>query len=68
MDGLETYLAMGGYAAFIWPAFGVAAVVLIGLLLDSWRAARAREGELATLQADPAIRRRRGGRAEGGEA
>ncbi len=67
MDGLETYFAMGGYAAYIWPAFGVAAVVLIGLLLDSWRAARAREAELATLQADPAMRRRHSGRAEGGE-
>lgn len=68
MDGLETYLAMGGYAAYVWPAFGVAAVVLIGLLLESWRAARAREAELATLQSDPGMRRRRGAEVEGGGA
>ena len=65
MDGIETYLAMGGYAAYIWPAFGVAAVVLVGLLLDSWRAAWAREAELAILQSGPGMRRRRGSGAEG---
>ena len=40
LDGLETYLAMGGYAAYVWPAFGVAAVVLFAIapaLLSSFR-------------------------------
>lgn len=31
MDALGTYLAMGGYGAFVWPAYGVSAAVLIGL-------------------------------------
>jgi heme exporter protein D len=68
LKNLESYLAMGGHGAFIWSAYAVAAVVLIGLLLVSWRAARVREAELATLQAAPGMRRRRGGGAEGGGA
>jgi len=41
---------MGGYAAYVWPAFGFALVVLLGLLGHSWRAARRREQELAQLR------------------
>ena len=32
---MQTFFEMGGYAAFVWPAYGVAAVVLIGLLAAS---------------------------------
>ena len=50
MESLATFLAMGGYAAFIWPAYGISALVLAGL----WWASRARlrvtEAELARLQ------------------
>jgi heme exporter protein D len=53
---------MGGYAAYIWPAYGVAAIVLIGLLLVSLRGLRAREAELTRLEA-AGVRRRRGTRA-----
>ncbi len=28
---------MGGYAGFVWPAYGVTAIVLGGLALYSWR-------------------------------
>jgi len=28
---------MGGYAVFVWPAYGLAAAVLGGLALHSWR-------------------------------
>ena len=28
---------MGGYAAYVWPAYGFAALVLIALLVQSWR-------------------------------
>jgi heme exporter protein D len=67
VEGLETYLAMDGYAAFVWPAYGVAAVVLIGLLLGAWRVARSREAVLAALQAQPGMRRRRGASTKGGK-
>jgi heme exporter protein D len=32
---LADFFAMGGYAGFIWPAYGIAALVLIGLLAVS---------------------------------
>jgi len=41
---------MGGYAPYVWSAFGFAALVLIGLLVQSWYAARRREEELAQLR------------------
>ena len=30
----------GVYAAYVWPAYAVSALVLAGLALDSWRRAR----------------------------
>ena len=50
---------MGGYAAFIWPSYGIAALVLIGLLIDSWAGARRREAEVLRLRALGADVRRR---------
>jgi len=41
---------MGGYAAYVWPAYGFAALVLIGLLAQSWRKARRRAAELEQLR------------------
>ena len=52
MDGLVKFLAMGGYAAYVWPALGLTAVVLTGLLMVSARGARQREAELARLEAE----------------
>jgi heme exporter protein D len=42
---------MGGYAAYVWSAFGFALLVMVGLLLQSWRSARSRERELEELRA-----------------
>jgi heme exporter protein D len=47
---LASFLDMGGYGGYVWPAFGVTAVVLLGLLLASLRSLRAREETLAALQ------------------
>lgn len=47
---MSEFLAMGGYAAYVWSAFGFALVVLLGLLGQSWRAAHRREAELAQLR------------------
>jgi heme exporter protein D len=44
------YLAMGGYAAFVWPAYGVALAVLGGLAWQSWRRYRASSNTLEQLQ------------------
>jgi heme exporter protein D len=45
------FLAMGGYAAYVWPAFGFTVTVMVGLFAQSWRAARSAERELAELRA-----------------
>lgn len=43
---LQDFLAMGGHAAFIWPAFAIGFVVLGGLAVMSARLARQAEAEL----------------------
>ncbi len=53
-----SFFEMGGYAAYVWPAFGAAAAIMIALLVQSLRAMRAREAALRTLEAT--ARRRRG--------
>lgn len=52
MESVQEFLAMGGYAAFVWPAWGLTLVVLGGLLWSSLRSLRARESELAALEAE----------------
>ena len=44
------YLAMGGYAAFVWPAYGTALAVLGGLTWHSWRRHRVSTDMLEQLQ------------------
>ena len=51
------YLAMGGYAAFVWPAYGVALAVLGGLAWQSWRRYRASSNTLEQLQREFRTRR-----------
>jgi heme exporter protein D len=51
VDGIVSFLSMGGYWPYVWPAFGLAAVVLVGLLVASLRTLKAREAEFANLKA-----------------
>jgi heme exporter protein D len=37
---------MGGYAAFVWPAYAVAALVMLGLLVVSLRRLRRTQAAL----------------------
>ena len=48
--GLAGFLGMGGYAAYVWPAYGLTVIVLAGLLLWSLGAYRRRQRELDRLQ------------------
>lgn len=64
-------LDLGGYGMYVWPAYGLAALVLFGLLAVSLRAVIAHERALAHLQlprgvkpADPLIAE--DGRGDGG--
>jgi heme exporter protein D len=50
MSAILGWLAMGGYAEFVWPAYGLAAVVLGGLALGSWRRHRRSVALLARLE------------------
>ncbi len=50
MAAIGDFLAMGGYAGFVWPAYGVAALVLIALAVTSVRRARSAEAEVRVLE------------------
>jgi len=50
MSGITAFLTMGGYAQFVWPAYGAAAFVLIGLLLWTLAGYRRCQRELEALQ------------------
>jgi len=50
MDEIEHYLAMGGYARFVWPAFGLAVLVMGGLAIESLVTYRKRRRELAAAE------------------
>jgi heme exporter protein D len=56
-EAVGRYLAMGGYAAFVWPAYGVALAVLGGLAWQSWRRYRASSNMLKQLQQEFRARR-----------
>ena len=69
MNEASSFFAMGGYAAFVWPAFGVSAAVLLGLWLESLTRLRASQRRLARLQAErPSRRGRQAPRAAGAAA
>jgi heme exporter protein D len=50
MNAIESWFAMRGYAGFVWPAYGVTAIVLGGLAVLSWRRYRRSVDALARLQ------------------
>jgi heme exporter protein D len=50
MPEIIDFLGMGGYGRFVWPAFGLTAVVLLGLLFISLRQVKENERLLSTLQ------------------
>lgn len=50
MARIEHYLAMGGFAAYVWPAFAVATVIMVGLAVQSISVYRRRQRELKRLE------------------
>jgi heme exporter protein D len=50
MDAILTWLEMGGYAAFVWSAYGIAAAVLGGLAFHAWRRHRLSAAALDDLE------------------
>ncbi len=52
MEQVQTFLAMGGYGIFVWPAFALTAVILIGLLVTTLHRLHALQNDLSRLH-DP---------------
>lgn len=48
---MAEFLAMGGYGSFVWPAYGVTALVVVGLIVWSAQAHRAVKARVAMLEA-----------------
>ena len=47
---LSDFIAMGGYGAYVWSAFGFAAITMVGLLWQSFWMSRKRAIELDELR------------------
>ena len=62
MQSLNEFLAMGGFAVFVWPAYALVAFVMIGLLGISLQGLRGRESELSVIES---ARAAKAGRADG---
>ena len=54
---MSGFFAMGGYAAFVWPAYAIVAAVMIGLWWVSRQSLSRSERELAVLEAQRPRRR-----------
>jgi len=57
MQTLAQWAAMGGYAGYVWTAYGIALIVLGGIGLQSWWQHRASSRALDRLQSRADLRR-----------
>ncbi|MEI6558413.1 MAG: heme exporter protein CcmD [Rhodospirillaceae bacterium] len=48
---MSEYFAMGGYAAYVWPAYAVTLVMLVATLVASLASLRRREAMVKALEA-----------------
>jgi heme exporter protein CcmD len=51
MDTIGHYFQMGGYAGFVWPAFVLSALVLVGVLVHAVLALKRSEQALVEIGA-----------------
>ena len=54
---MNEFFAMGGYAAYVWPAYGVSIVALIAVAIVSWREMKLAERLVDLIQKAEASRR-----------
>ncbi len=47
---MNEFLAMGGYAVFVWPAYGASVIVLVALVIASRRRLKRLEQALAQAE------------------
>ena len=50
LDYLTDFLSMGGYGHFIWGAFGLSAIVLISLIIQSLQFLKSSEALLHSIK------------------
>ncbi|MDE0149691.1 MAG: heme exporter protein CcmD [Rhodospirillaceae bacterium] len=50
MDKIAEFFAMGGYAAYVWPALILTAAVMVGLAWHASRSLRREEAAAAALE------------------
>lgn len=50
MSAIARFFAMGGFAVYVWPAYGLAFAVLGGLAFQSWRRYRTSRSALAEIE------------------
>ncbi len=55
---MAEFFAMGGYADFVWPAYGLAALVLVWLVVSTLRSLKLQGKLLADLEERLPHRRR----------
>ena len=51
---MSEFLAMGGYAAFVWPAWGLSAAAVAGLVVFAFAERRAARERLRRRESDEA--------------
>lgn len=64
---MADFFHMGGYAIYVWSSYGLALLVLAGLLMISLTGLRRKERMLASLEQGLPRRRRRNSAATGGD-
>lgn len=48
---MQAFFSMGGYGAYVWPSYGLTALVLVVLLVASVRGLKSTEAEFNRLKA-----------------
>ena len=46
---MQEFLDMGGYGAYIWPCYGITAVVMLGVLIASLKSLKSTEATYKRL-------------------
>lgn len=59
MNSLSSFFAMGGYGAYVWPAYGLTVLAFAGMLVWTVTTLKARRREEQSLSAAGRTRRGR---------
>lgn len=67
---MAEFFSMGGYGAYIWPSYGLCAVIMLALLITSLRSLKSTEKTFDRLKAEvgPKIKNKMKESTDGDEA